>query len=445
MQVTVEDQSSIKKTLRIEIPAETVGRELDDTYKELKKNAKIKGFRPGKVPVSVLKRHYKNKVHADVAYQLIQTSLPEAVKEQELNVIGEPVIDPEELKEEETFIYNATVEIKPEIADVDFKGFALKKTLYQYSEEEVANQLSVLQNNFATEKTLEPPRPAQNEDVVFIDYEGFHEGQPVPEFPKTENTKVNLGSGFITEAFEKQLFGMSPGETQTLTVTFPADSADTAIAGKTIDFTVTMREVKEKVLPELDDAFAKTLGPFETLADLKEEIAKNLQAGYDNQSEQELNEQVFNLLLEKCTFEVPETMINHELDGIMEEIERTYANYNLSMETLGQNPEELRKKHYDTALKKAKRHIILNKIIEQEQLIINDEEWEAGIRNMADSMQQPLDMIKQFFQQQPERAEMFRYTLMEKKAMDMILENSQIEEVAPAENGDANTQEKAAE
>jgi trigger factor len=431
MQITVEDQSSIKKTLRIEIPQETVIRELDDTYKEVKKNAKIKGFRPGKVPVSILKRHYKEKVHADVAYQLIQKSLPEAVKEKELNVIGEPVIDPEELQEEAPFTYSATVEVKPEIAEINYKGFDLKKVLYKHSDEEIENQLTTLQNNFAEEQALDSPRPAAKDDIAFIDFEGFFDGQPFPEFPKTEKTKVSLGTGFISEAFDAQLIGMTPGETKTFTVDFPEDAANEVTAGKTISFEVTLHELKEKSLPVLDDAFATKLGPYETIDNLKEEIAKNLQAGYDKQSEQELNEQAFEKLLEQCDFEVPEAMVRHELDGIMEEIERTYSNYNLSIEALGQSQDALRETYRETAEKQAKRHIILNKIIEQDALTLDDDALETGFQEIADSMQQPVDMIKQFYQQRPEQIDVLRYSLLEKKAMELVLENSKIEEVAP--------------
>ena len=153
MQVTVEDVSSVKKILHIEVPKDQVIRELDKAYNHLKKNAKVKGFRPGKAPRSVLERLYKKDVHGDVSSKLLQDSFVEALKETELNIVGNPKIDPPELEEKSPYKYDATVEVKPEINDIDFKGLTLKKMLYRVSDEEMKAQIKLLQNNLAQQKT----------------------------------------------------------------------------------------------------------------------------------------------------------------------------------------------------------------------------------------------------------------------------------------------------
>lgn len=439
MQITVKDDSDIKKTLHIEIPAETVTRELGDAYQQLKKTASIKGFRPGKAPLSTLKRIYKDKVHADVAFQLIQNTLPDAVMEKKLSVVGEPVINSSELKEDQPFSYDATVEIKPELPNIEYKGLNLKKTSYSYSDEEINHQLTLLRKNMAKQEDLATPRPAAQDDIAFINFSGTHEGAPYDGFPERDDYRLKIGAGAISKSFDEQIIGMSPGDVKEFDVTFPEDYADPRVAGKTIHFKVMLASLKEEILPDLDDALAKTIGPYESLEQLKEAIRAHLKSGYDKRSEQELNEQVFEALLSKYPFNAPESMIDFELNGIIEEIERTYMAYNMSLESTGQTREALVEKYRDTAEKQAKRHILLNKIIEQDNLDVTGEELENGFTEISGSLRQPVDMVKQFYQKNPQQLDVLKYSLLEKKAMKMIIDGSRIEEIPAEKSGDDKT------
>jgi trigger factor len=203
MQFTVEDVSSVKKTLHIEIPQDEVARELEKAYNQLKKSAKIKGFRPGKVPRSVLERMFKKDVHADVSSRLIQSSFIDAIKQSELKVVGNPQLEPPELAADSSYKYDATVEITPDITDIDFKGLSLKRTLYEASDSEVDVQLKTLQKSMAQQQKISDDRPAQAEDFVLIDLEGSKDGKPVPEFAKTENFSLQIGKAAISEDFDE--------------------------------------------------------------------------------------------------------------------------------------------------------------------------------------------------------------------------------------------------
>jgi trigger factor len=441
MQITVKDESAVKKTLHIEIPAETVNRELDDSYRELKKNAKVKGFRPGKAPFSVLKRIYKDKVHADVAFQLIQKSLPDAVMEKNLNIVGEPVINSSELMEEQPFSYDATVEVKPELPDIDFKGLDLKKNMYQCSDEEIEGQLTMLRTNMARQEDLETPRPAAQNDIAFINFSGSLEGVPFDGFPEREDYRLKLGTGSISKDFDDQVIGMSIGENKAFEVTFPEDYADAGLAEKTIHFNVTLTALKEEILPALDDDLAKSLGQYESLDELKNAIRTHLQSGYEKRCDQEMHEQVFEALLAKYPFDAPEAMIDFELDNILEEIERTYQAYNMSLESTGQTRESLSAKYRDTAEKQARRHILLNKIIEQEKLEISDKEMEDGFAGVAETLKQPADMVRQYYKANPQYQDMLKYSLLEKKAMNLVIDNSNIQEIIPEKSEDDKTEE----
>jgi trigger factor len=431
MQVTVEDVSSVKKTLHIEIPNDEVVRELNQAYNTLKKTAKIKGFRPGKVPRSVLERMFGKDVNADVSSKLIQNSFFDAVKQNNLNIVGQPQLDPPMLDPKEPYTYDATIEITPEIEDLDFKGLKLKRTHYQFSDDEVDAQLKTLQQNLARHQKISEDRSAKEDDIVLIDYEGFKDEQPFAETAKTENFALKIGAEAISKDFDSQLIGMQPGESKEFKIKFPDDFFNKSLADKEIDFQVTLNEIREEVLPKIDDEFAQKAGQYQTLEELKSAIKDNLKQGYAKRTEQELNEQIFTALISKTDFETPDALVEMELEGIIEEAERSFAYRNTSMEQLGLSREEIADKYRDTALKQVKRHLILSKLIEQESLELSDEEIENGLQEMAENFGHALADIKKYYAENKDKLELFKHTLLEKKAINLIIDSSKIEDIKP--------------
>ena len=446
MQVSVEDISSVKKTLHIEIPEADVTSELDKAYNELKKKAKVKGFRPGKVPRSVVVRMFKKDVHADVTSKLVQSSFMEALKETDLNVVGTPQVDPPELQDSEPYKYDATVEISPEIEDIDYKELTLKRTNYKISDEEVDTQLKMLQKNMAQHEIVEPARPAQDGDFVVIDYEGFKDGRPFAETAKTENFNLKIGEGTIIKEFDDQLVGLQPGDSKEFAVNFPADYFNDKLKGLEVSFQVTLNELREEVLPAIDDVLAKKAGQYESLDDLKKVITENLEQGYAKRVDQELNEQIFSDLIAKSDFEVPDSMVDMELEGIINEAERSFAYRNITLEEMGLSKESIAEKYRDTALKQVKRHLILGKMIKQEDLSLSDEELDEALTEMATSFNQPVEEIKKFYDQSKDKLEYFKHTILEKKAIKLIIDSSKIEDVEPEkEPAEGDESETAAE
>jgi trigger factor len=431
MNFKVEDQSAVKKKLSIEIPEGDVARELDNAYKELKKNAKVKGFRPGKTPRNVLERLYGKDVRADVSSRLIQESFLEALKSSELNVVGMPEIDPPELKTDAPFVFDAVVEVKPELEKLNIEGFELTRTLYRPTAEELEAQIQLLRKNLAKMVPIEEERGVAAGDYALIDYEGFKGGQPFTETQKTTDFSMKIGDGLIHKDFDGQVIGMNAGDEKTFSVAFPEDYFNDKLAGLEITFNVTLKEIREQQLPEIDDAMAKRLGQFESLEALRKQIEENLSKGYAKRQEQELQEQVFTKLLDQQAFEVPETMVAHELEGIVAEAQQSFSYHNTSMEELGLTKESLEAKYRDTAVKQVRRHLLLGQIIDQENMELSDEDLEKGYQDMADSFNQPVDMIKQFYAQYPDRVDVFKHTLLEKQAINLIIEKSSIKEVEP--------------
>ncbi|MCF8024174.1 MAG: trigger factor [Desulfobacteraceae bacterium] len=430
MDVKVEDVSDVKKKVHVEIPQDQVSNKLDEAYKELKKNAKIKGYRPGKVPRAVLERHFKKDVHADVANSLVQDSFRDAIKETDLPVLETTDLDAPELDPESSYKYAATVELRPELPEADFKGLKLKKTMYSADETEIDSQIERLRQHLAEYKPVDPPRQVENDDYVTVDYQGFKEGQPFDPLPFTEDFAFQVGSSGFPDEFDQQIIGMKPGEEKTFNVKFPEDHQYEKIAGQETELRVVLKELREQVLPEVNDEFAKNFGEFETLEDLRAEIRKNLEQGYEQRTNQELQEQIFQQLLTE-DFEVPEVLVKSEMDDIIQEAERQFAQNGLSMEQLGLSREHLEEQYRGLAEQQTRRHLLLNKIIEQEEIDLSDEELEAEYDKIAQSTGQQKDAIKSYYRQNPEKHSGFKHALLEKKVIDLIINHAEIEEVEP--------------
>ncbi len=431
MPFKIEDVSSVKKTLHIEVPQEEVVQELDKAYNQLMKSAKVKGFRPGKVPRPVLERMFKKDVHADVSSRLIQSSFIDAIKQSDLKIVGNPELDPPELAADSAYEYKATVEITPDISDIDYKGMDLTRTLYAPGDDEVDAQLKALQKGMAQHEKVTEDRPVQADDFVLVDLEGTHDGKPVPEFTKTENFNLQIGKAVISEDVDQQITGMKVGESKKFTTQFDKDFPNENLAGLEISFEVVLNEIRQENLPPLNDALAKKAGPYKTLDELKTVILDNIKQGYEKRKEQELNEQIFKELISRTTFEVPDAMVEMELQGIIEEAERSFAYRNTSLEDMGLSKEMIAEKYRDTALNQVKRHLILGKMIDQEKLEVDKGEVESGLKEMSENFNQPLEGIKQYYDQNKDKLELFKHTLLEKKAIKLILDSSSIKDVKP--------------
>ncbi|MDD2388248.1 MAG: trigger factor [Desulfobacterales bacterium] len=431
MQVTVEDLSSVKKLMCIEIPETDVVRELDKAYSNLKKTAKIKGFRPGKIPRTVMERMFKKDVHADVSYKLIQQSFIEAITEKDLKVLGTPLMDTPKLEARGPYKYKATVEVKPQIGNIDFKGLTLKKTIYDVTDAEVDAQLKALQKNMAEKGRIKEDRPVADDDWVLMDYEGFKDGEAFEETPKVENEAIKIGAAYVTKDFDEQIKGMKSGDAKEFTVHFPADYCNAKLADQDILYRVQVKEIQEEVLPEINDDFARSFGDFNSLEKFKLDIVTNLKNAYENRSHEELKSQIFEALTKKSDFELPDSLVDFELESIVAEAQRSFMSYNTTLEQLGLTKETLSEKYRDVAENNVRHHLIINQIIEQENLVLSDEELEEGYAQAAERFRRPLDEIRKYYSDHEDHFDYFKTGLLEKKAIRLIIENGAVENVEP--------------
>ena len=429
MKVDVENVSTVKKILHVEIPEAEVARELDKAYTTLRKNVRIKGFRPGKVPLSILERRFKKDMHAEVSGQLIQNSYVEALRGTKLIPLGEPIVDRPDLEKGQPYHYSATMEVRPPIQDLNLNGLKLNKKEYRVTDEEVETQLKILQKNQAQLRSIEEDRPVRNGDFVLIDYEGFKDGEPFAPAGKTENFHFEVGSGQILKDFDQQLLGMRPNTVKEFSVHFPADYYNKDLAGLDITFKVTLKEIKEKVLPEIDDEFAKDLGEHETIAELKQAIRRELERGYEAQSERALRRDIIEMLLAQVDFELPEVLVLQELSALVKKAHEAFSARGLSLQEAGHSEEGLSKEYYPLAERRVREYLILQKVIEQEGITLTDEMLEQAYKERAEAMNQSVDMIKQFHDSSKQAHEVFKQITLEDQVIKRIIKNGTIERI----------------
>ncbi|MBE9581767.1 MAG: trigger factor [Proteobacteria bacterium] len=434
MKVDVEDVSTVKKIMHVEIPEKDVTRELDKAYKTLKTNAKIKGFRPGKVPLALLEKRFKKEMHEEVSGQLIQNSYGEALGRAELVPLGEPAIDRPDLEKGQPYRYSTTIEVRPPVGDLDLNGLKLKEKVHIVDDVEVETQLKMLQKRNAQLKSVDEDRPVRDKDVVIIDYEGFKDGKPLEPTRKTENFQVEIGSGRILEDFDKQLVGMEPDSTKELQVRFPDDYYNKDLAGLEVTFKVTLKEIKEEVLPELDDEFAKDLGEYETLDELKEAIRKDLEQRYKAESKRQLREDIIDKLIEQSDFELPEALVKGELAGVVREAQSLMAQRGMSLEQSGQTEEELSEKYLPMAERKVREYLLIEKVIDQEEITLTDEVLDEAYEEFAGALNQPVDTIKEFHNSSQEALDVFKQRTLEKQVIKHIIDMCDVETI---EEGDS--------
>jgi len=424
MKVNVEDVSGVKKKVHVEIPQEDVSKEVDAFYEDLKKKAKIKGFRPGKVPRNILERHFKDYVKAEVIQKLVQETYPTALSETQLQPVANPMIDPGDLESGKPFQYSATVEVKPEIKLEQYLGLNIEGKKEETKDEEVEERLKNLQDLHANLKTIEEARPIQNGDFVIVDYEARMDGKPLEEGKAIDFT-VEVGSGRFIPAFEEKLIGLRSDEERDIEIIFPEDYGYKKWAGKTITFHAKIKEIKEKILPVLDDEFAKDLGDYSSLQELKVKLREELEREKKLALDRQLKNKIVDQLLEQNTFEVPQSLVEEQTKTLVSDTTLRLASQGVSLDTLGLSEGKLQEDYQGTALKQVRTFLILEKVAGQEGITVSDEEVEDRLKEISERAHQKLDAVKRYYEKNGLIPEV-QAGIMHDKTLNFLLEKASV-------------------
>lgn len=428
MVINVENVSPVKKKISFEIPSEQVSREIEKVYAEIRRNASVKGFRKGKVPQPIIEKYYSDKMEADVLKNLIQETYMKALVENKIMPVSQPSFESDALTPGQPFKYTVTFETAPEIELNEYVGLQVEKRRLVPDETVVDGRIQELRDGMAQLKAVEEPRPVAMGDFAVIDFKGFLDGVPFERGEATDYP-LQLGSGQFIPGFEEQVVGMSVDDSKEIAVTFPAEYGSSELAGKPVVFQVTLKEIKEKELPPLDDDFAKQFGPFETLDQLTARIAEVFDKEEEQKIENELRDGLVKALIAKHEFEVPEAMVEKQLAVLVDNMKSNLARQNLTLEKIGSSEEIIRTQARSVAVSQVKGSLLLAAVADKEGIKVEDAELEEKIRDIAAQANKDFEVVQAFYQGNPYAKDALLMQLREDKVIDYLLKNAQVTEV----------------
>ncbi|OGP74101.1 MAG: trigger factor [Deltaproteobacteria bacterium RBG_13_58_19] len=431
IKVEVENLSEVKRKLEIVVPSAEVTQEVDRAYRDLGKRVKVKGFRPGKIPRSVLELYYRRQVEQEVSDTLARRSLGEALKEKALEPVGLNWPDPlPQLVADAEFRFSVELEVAPEFTVADYLGLTLTDPGAEVTEEMVAARLEEIRQANAVLQPVADPRPIQEGDFVVLSYQGYFAGQALAE-GKAENTYMEIGAGKFNLEFERQLLGLLPGADTRFSVALPPDFFNPLMAGKVVEFQVQIQEIKEKVVPEWDDAFAQSLGGnFQTLADLQGAVREDIIKGKERDRQTRLEQQVLDQLLAAQSFEAPPSLIRQEQENILREQFERLVQHGVNLAGLDQG--KMLESVRPNAERRVRVRLLLERLAAQEGVSIAADELEAGLERLAERSGRDLAQVRQFYQEH-DLMEVLRRQLGDEKIMKLLLDKANLVTAAATE------------
>ncbi|MCC2928227.1 trigger factor [Bacillus sp. LBG-1-113] len=423
MSVKWEKQEGNEGVLTVEVDAETFKTALDDAFKKVVKQVSIPGFRKGKIPRGLFEQRFGvEALYQDALDILLPVEYPKAVEEAGIEPVDRPEIDVEKIEKGESLIFTAKVTVKPEVKLGEYKGLGIEKDDTAVTDEDVQNELKALQERQA-ELVVKEEGAVEEGNTVVLDFEGFVDGEAF-EGGKAENYSLEVGSGSFIPGFEDQLVGLEAGAEKDVEVTFPEEYHAEDLAGKPAVFKVKIHEIKAKELPELDDEFAKDIDEeVETLAELTEKTKKSLEEAKENEADAKLREELVLKASENAEIDVPQAMIDTELDRMLKEFEQRLQMQGMNLELYtqfsGQDEAALKEQMKEDAAKRVKSNLTLEAIAKAENLEVTDEEVDAELSKMAEAYNMPVENIKQAIGS----TDAMKEDLKVRKAIDFLVEN----------------------
>ncbi len=435
MNVTVENLAPCKKLVRIEVDAPQVDEAFKEVTKGFQREAAFPGFRPGKAPVDMVVRKYEKDIEQEVKRKLISDSYKKAVEEKKIDVLGNPDIEEIQFGRGQALQYAATVETEPEFQLPEYKGLPAKREARTVTDADVERALDALRQQRAKFDKVE--RPVQNGDIAVINYQGTCEGKPIaevaPDAPSLAEQKafwVDVPSQGFLPGFSEQLLGAKTGEKRTVNVDFPAGFPTAPLAGKRGVYEVEIVEVREKVLPPVDEELAKAYGA-ENLEKLKEGVRRDLENELKFSQERSVRNQLIRGLLDRVQFELPESAVARETKNVVYDIVNENAKRGISRDIIEKEKDQIYTAAAQGARERVKVAFLLQKIAEQEKIGVTNEEISRRIVSMAGMYQMPPDKFAKDLQKRNGLIEVYDQ-LMNEKVLELIEQNAKIEEVAPA-------------
>jgi trigger factor len=419
----LEEKNMVKLT--IEVAAEELDKAMEASYQRQKNQISVPGFRKGKVPRAMIEKMYGPAVfYEDAANTLMQQNYAAAVDESGEEVVSRPVVDVVQIEKGKPFIFTAEVAVKPEVTLGKYKGVTVTKIDTSASDEEVEEALDKERNNNARTITV-TDRPVADGDTAVIDFEGFVDGEAF-EGGKGENYSLEIGSHSFIDNFEEQLIGKNAGDELDVNVTFPEQYQAENLAGKPAVFKVKIHEIKAKEVPAADDEFAQDVSEFDTLAEYKESLRKELEEKKAAEAKKTKEDEAIQKIIDKSKMDIPEAMIDSQCENLIDNFSQRIAQSGLTLEQYlqfsGLNMDGLKAQVRPEALSSIQSSLVLEQIAKEENIKATDEDIDAEIEQMAAGYGMKAEDLKNYIGES-ERKSIGRDVQM-KKAADLIMENA---------------------
>jgi trigger factor len=422
MKTEIANVSDVERRVTVELDADQVANSIDKAYKNLQKKARLPGFRPGKAPLSILQKHFKAQVEEEVISELVQKSFPEVMEQQDLTPVSRPKVENGVLEKGKTFSYTVAIEVKPTIDIKDFTGLKIERPQPEASDEDINEELERSRASYA-DMQERSDRATQAGDHITFDLEGFIGEEPYMGGKKTDYF-LELGKDMLLPGFDENMIGLNPGDTKEFSLEIAADYGDAQVAGKTIAFKVDLKTIKEKVLPELTDDFAKDVGEYENLEQLKDAARTSINQRKRQESETRVRDQIFDALIEKNPFTVPQGMVEMQAQNMLQEVQRMFQQQGMDISEMGQSQAQMLANYKEPAEKRVRSGLLLEAVAKKENIKAEDDDYEKQYEELAGTYNEKVETIKANINK-----DQIESQIMERKTIDFILSSAEITEL----------------
>ena len=419
----LEEKNMVK--LVIEASAEEFEAGLNAAYNKNKNKISVPGFRKGKAPRKMIEQLYGSQIFfEDAANEIIPDAYADAAKESGLDIVSQPKVSIEQLEAGKPFIFAAEVAVRPEVELGEYKGVEVTKADAEVTDADVEEELKKVQDQNSRTVSVED-RAVKDGDMTVIDFEGFIDGEAF-EGGKGENYPLTIGSHSFIDTFEEQMIGMNIGEEKELNVTFPEDYHAENLKGKPATFKVTVKEIKEKQLPELDDDFAQDVSDFDTLAEYKDDLKKKIAERKESEAKAKKESEAIEKVVEAAKMDIPQAMIDTQVNRMLEDFAMILQHQGLSVEQYfqytGMTADKIMEEMKPEAVKRIKNSLVLEAVAKAENIEVSEEEFEAELQKMADMYKMEIEKIKEFMQDA--EAKQMKDDIAIQKAVELIVSSA---------------------
>ncbi|MEE8119472.1 MAG: trigger factor [Gammaproteobacteria bacterium] len=418
MQVSVQATKGLERKMTVSVPADQVENEIDSRLRKLGSSARIKGFRPGKVPFKVVKQHYGAQVQEEVVQELLRSTYTEALNQEKLNPASGPKMDPVNLDPENGLEYTATFEVYPEVKLKGFESLKVEKPVVEISSEDTDRMIKNLRKQRGTWEPKE--RTAKHGDRVIMDFEGDVKGKPFAG-NRGEDVAVELGAERMVPGFEMELEGLKAGEEKDFEIKYPKDYPAEEVAGKKAHFHVTIKEVSELILPDIDDEFCKGFGITEGGEErLRADITKNMQGELEKTIRNKIKDQLLDGLVMANKVDVPNALVDDEVQRLQND-----AAQKMGKSTAEQGPEMPRDLFEEQARRRVTLGLLIGQIIEDQQLKADADRIQKSLEDLTDAYDSQDDVIRSY-RNNPSVMHQVEGVVLEEQAVNFLLEHARV-------------------